>query len=233
MACFTCGQSSVATALGRSFFEEPFSTALPSVAPSSVTPSSVFARWTVDTVNGEEKKYMTFAQPVCRSALQRSAKVVSLHHLFTVNYDGDTGKLKLLSWVDPHGNKEQFIDKLGSDSSKAQFPVIRIVLSVDVIHKLELVTLDISKLTSKQMTCNAIYICHPLPVGIHPVEKTGSCCVRRRRVRPTLAELAGDKDELRRFHAGNLEALSIQAAYRERNPGLQLSSYDAAREWTY
>ncbi len=43
-------------------------------------------------------------------------------------------------------------DEIRSDSSTAQFPVIRTVLSMAVIHRFRLATLDISKLTSKPVT---------------------------------------------------------------------------------
>ncbi len=99
-------------------------------------------RWIIDKAISEEKKsYMTSVQPVCRPTLLRSANVVPSHHFFTVKYDVDTGNLKPRCRVVPHGNMDQLKGELRSDSSTAQFPVIRTVLSIAVIHKLKLARL--------------------------------------------------------------------------------------------
>ena len=103
-------------------------------------------RWIIDkAIENEKNNYKSSIEPVCRFNLPGNANVVSSHHFFVVKFDGESGKLKLRCRVVPHGNRDQLKDDLRSDSSTAQFPIIRTVLSMAVIHKFTLATLDISK----------------------------------------------------------------------------------------
>ncbi len=103
-------------------------------------------RWIIDkAIDAEKMNYKASVEPICRLKLPRDSNIVSSHHFFVVKFDGESGKLKLRCRVVPHGNRDQLKNELRSDSSTAQFPVIRTVLSMAVIHKLKLATLDISK----------------------------------------------------------------------------------------
>ncbi len=44
----------------------------------------------------------------------------------------------------PHGNKDDLKDILPSDSSTAQFPIIRTALSMAALHRFQLAKIDIS-----------------------------------------------------------------------------------------
>ncbi len=45
----------------------------------------------------------------------------------------------------PHGNKDDLKDKIKSNSSTAQFQIIRTILSTAALRKLKMAILDISK----------------------------------------------------------------------------------------
>ncbi len=92
------------------------------------------------TKKKEYANYMDSVQVVSRSRVPRSANIV-----FNVKYDGETGKLKLECRIVPHGNRDERKDKILSDSSTAQFPIIRTALSIAALYKFKLATLDISK----------------------------------------------------------------------------------------
>ncbi len=58
--------------------------------------------------------------------------------------DDHTGKLWLSCRMVPHGNKDDLKDILRSDSSTAQFPIIRTVFSMAALHRFQLAKIDIS-----------------------------------------------------------------------------------------
>ncbi len=62
-----------------------------------------------------------------------------------MKYDGGTGETEAEVPHVPHGNKNDLKDEIRSDSSTAQLPIIRTVLSMAALHKLKIATLDISK----------------------------------------------------------------------------------------
>ncbi len=62
-----------------------------------------------------------------------------------MTFDGETGKLKLKCPIVPHGNKDDLKGEIRSDSSTAQFPIIRTVLSIAAFQNLRIATLEIYK----------------------------------------------------------------------------------------
>ncbi len=97
----------------------------------------------MDYRKGKAKELASYKDTV-QVVSSSSLYIVSSHHFFNVKFDGETGKLKLICRIVPHGNKDDLKDEIGSDSSTAQFPIIRTVLSMAALHKLRIATLDIS-----------------------------------------------------------------------------------------
>ncbi len=95
--------------------------------------------WILEKAKQQEyKNYMDSVQIFSLSSLPRSANIVSFPHFFKVKFHGETGKLKLKCRIVPHGNKNQLKDEIRSESSIAQFPIIRMVLSMAALHKLKI-----------------------------------------------------------------------------------------------
>ncbi len=97
----------------------------------------------MDHRKGQGKRLVNYKDSVqifSHLSLPRSANIVSSHHFFSVKYDGEGGKAEV-----PHRNKDDLNNEIRSDSSAAQFAIIGTVLSTATLHKLKIVTLDISK----------------------------------------------------------------------------------------
>ncbi len=92
----------------------------------------------------EKKKYKKSVGVVSMKDIPRSANVISSHHFFKMKTDEHTGKLRLSCRMVPHGNKEDLKDILRSDSSTAQFPIIRTLLSMAALHRFQLAKIDLS-----------------------------------------------------------------------------------------
>ncbi len=86
----------------------------------------------------EKTKYKKSVEVVSVRNIPRSANVISSHHFFKLKTDDTTGKLKLTCRMVPHGNKDNLRDILRSDSSTAQFQIIRTVLSMAALHRFQL-----------------------------------------------------------------------------------------------
>ena len=98
--------------------------------------------------NAKEKERMNYESAidiVNRRNIPRNSNIISSHHFFTVNLDGESNKLKLKCRIVPLGNRDAEKEDIRSDSSTAQFSAIRSVLSLAAIFKLKLATIDISK----------------------------------------------------------------------------------------
>ncbi len=89
--------------------------------------------------------------------LPRSANTVSSHHFFNVKFDRETGKLQLKYRIVPHSNKDDLKDEIRSDSSTAQFLIIRTVLSMAALHKLRMLSLTYRRLICKLDIWNGTY----------------------------------------------------------------------------
>ncbi len=102
--------------------------------------------WIIEKANAKElANYKDSFQAFFRSSLPRSANIVSSHHFFNGKFNGENGKLKPKCRIVPLGNKHDLKDEIGSDSSTAQFLIIRTVLSMAVLHMLRIVTFHVSK----------------------------------------------------------------------------------------
>ena len=65
--------------------------------------------------------------------IPKNANLISSHCFFQIKFDGHDKKLKLKCRLVPHGNKDKEKDNIRSDSSTAQFTVIRALLtSIDL-----------------------------------------------------------------------------------------------------
>ena len=116
---------------------------------SSVTESKLqFApRWLLDESIAKEKaNYVERGayQPVSIRDVPRNSSIISSHHFFQVKRDGEASKLKLKCRLVSHGNRDAEKQSLRSDSSTAQFPCIRVLLSLAVLFHFELASLDIA-----------------------------------------------------------------------------------------
>ncbi len=125
--------------------------------------------WIIDkSIEREKKNYKESVEVFHRSNLPRKANIGSSHLFFTVMFDGKAGNLRLRCRVVPHE------DKLRSDSSPAQFPVKRTVLSMAAIHRLKLATLDISKAYLQSDDVQRDIYIRPNPGGNRLAEDCGS-----------------------------------------------------------
>ena len=116
---------------------------------SPVTESKLqFApRWLLDESIAKEKvNYVERGayQPVFIRDVPRNSNIISSHHFFQVKRDGEASKLKLKCRLVPHGNRDAEKQSLRSDSSTAQFPCIRVLLSLSVLFHFELASLDMA-----------------------------------------------------------------------------------------
>lgn len=81
----------------------------------------------------------------CRiSSLSASANVISSHAFFHVKKDGEHGSLRLKCRLVPRGNHDKDKDKVRSDCATAQFPVIRLILSLSTLLPFVLASIDIT-----------------------------------------------------------------------------------------
>jgi hypothetical protein len=69
--------------------------------------------------------------------------VISSHHFFSIKKTSD-GNLKLKCRTVPHGSRDREKAGLRTDSATAQFAVIRLLLSLAVLLKSRLSSIDIS-----------------------------------------------------------------------------------------
>lgn len=103
-------------------------------------------RWITDqAISREKANYDGCYMETPARQLPRNANIISSHHLFEVKNDGASEKLKLKCRLVLHGNKDVDRDWIRKDSMTAQFPVIRIVLSISVFMNFGIVTLDVNK----------------------------------------------------------------------------------------
>ena len=94
-------------------------------------------------IDNERDEYRKHVNEVDIRTLPRDANIISSHHFFQVKHDGHEDSLKLKCRLVLHGNRDKHKDSIRSDSSTAQFAVIRIVLSFAAILSLNLATIDI------------------------------------------------------------------------------------------
>ena len=62
--------------------------------------------------------------------IERGANLISSHQFFTVKNDGESGKLKLKCRMVPHENRDKEKELVRKDSSTAQFPILRLLISL-------------------------------------------------------------------------------------------------------
>ena len=94
-------------------------------------------------IDKELSEYRRNVEEIDIRTLPRDANIISSHHFFQIKHDGQEGSLKLKCRLVPHGNRDKDKDSIRSDSSTAQFHIIRIVLSIAAILSLKLATIDI------------------------------------------------------------------------------------------
>ena len=118
------------------------------IGDSTVSESKLsFApRWIIDkAIRTEMENYRESGayEEVDWRKLPRGSNIITSHHFFNIKTDGEAGRLKLKCRLVPHGNQDADKDKVRKDSQTAQFPIIRLILSLCVIFRFFLATLDI------------------------------------------------------------------------------------------
>ena len=107
-----------------------------------------FARsWVIQkTVHAELRNYKGKGahSTVHRRGAPRNASIISSHNFFQTKINGSPDRLKLKCCLVPHGNKDSEKELLRTDSSNAQFPVIRLVLSLETILRFAVSSIDIT-----------------------------------------------------------------------------------------
>ena len=94
-------------------------------------------------IDKERNEYRKHVNELDIRTLSREANIISSHHFFQVKHDGHEDSLKLKCRLVPQGSRDKNKESIRSDSSSAQFAVIRIVLSIAAILSLNLATIDI------------------------------------------------------------------------------------------
>ena len=95
-------------------------------------------RWIIDkAIRTEMENYRSSGayEEVDWRKLPRGSNIFTSHHFFTIKTDGEAGTLKLKCRLVPHGNQDADKDKVRKDSQTAQFPIIRLALSLCVIFR--------------------------------------------------------------------------------------------------
>jgi hypothetical protein len=101
-------------------------------------------QWLLDkAVKGEQTNYLTACNPVHFRDLPAQSNVISSHLFFSIKQSSD-GHLKLKCRMVPNGNRDREKAGLRTDSATAQFGTIRLLLSLAVLLKLRLSSIDIS-----------------------------------------------------------------------------------------
>ena len=103
-------------------------------------------QWIIDKSIQAEKENYTSKKvyiSVHRKDVPPRSNTISSHHFFQVKTDGTPDKLKLKCRLVPHGNRDAEKDSVRTDSATAQFPVIRILLSLATILRLKISAIDI------------------------------------------------------------------------------------------
>jgi Reverse transcriptase (RNA-dependent DNA polymerase) len=127
-------------------------------------------QWLLDkAVKGEQTNYLTACSPVHFRDIPAQSNVISSHLFFSIKHSSD-GHLKLKCRMVPHGNRDLEKDGLRTDSATAQFGTIRLLLSLAVLLKLRVSSIDISGayLQAEPLTRD-IFVRHPpgwAPSGI-------------------------------------------------------------------
>jgi hypothetical protein len=93
-------------------------------------------------VNVEKTQYLQACQPFPRREVPSNSNILSSHHFFNVKKASDGLKLKCR--LVPHGHRDREKEGLRTDSSTAQFPTIRLLLSLAVLYRFSLSSIDIS-----------------------------------------------------------------------------------------
>jgi len=101
--------------------------------------------WVLEKAEEKEKSnYKESIEVVDRRDVPRSANIISSHFFFKLKEGDEPGQLALKCRCVPHGNRDKVKEELRSDSSTAQFPVIRSLLSLAAYHKYAVAKVDIS-----------------------------------------------------------------------------------------
>ena len=101
-------------------------------------------QWIIDKAVAKEKdNYDGCFEEVKIKNLPKDANLITSHHFFQVKSDGTKGNLKLKFRIVPHGNKDKYKDEVHKDSATAQFPIIRLVLSIAAFLGFTLPSIDI------------------------------------------------------------------------------------------
>ena len=119
------------------------------IGDSPVTESKLqlAPRWLLDqAIVTEKANYMERGayQPISIREVPRNSNIISSHHFFQVKRDGEASKLKFKCRLVPHGNRDVDKQSLRSDSSTAQFPCTRVLLSLAVLFHFDLASLEIA-----------------------------------------------------------------------------------------
>ena len=77
------------------------------------------------------------------SSIPRGANIISSHHLFQVKTGGEEDKLRLKCRMVPHGDRDRDKESVRKASAIAQFPVIRLVLSIAAVLNMVIATIEI------------------------------------------------------------------------------------------
>lgn len=103
-------------------------------------------RWIIDkSISKEKANYATAYEELDIASLPKEANLISSHHFFQVKHEGEKDKLKLKCRLVSHGNRDKEKDYIRKDSATAQFPIIRVVLSLVAVLQLSVATIDIKK----------------------------------------------------------------------------------------
>ena len=101
-------------------------------------------QWVSDKAIAKEKEnYNGAYEELLISQLPPNANLISSHHFFQLKHEGETDKIKLKCRLVPHGNRDRDKGSVWKDSATAQFPIIRIVLSIAAIRGMDLGSIDV------------------------------------------------------------------------------------------
>jgi hypothetical protein len=93
-------------------------------------------------INTEKANNLKVCEPVHLKNIPARSNIISSHHFLRVKLESGTYRLKCR--MVPHGNRDREKDGILTDSATAQFCSIRLLLSLAVLLKFRLSSLDIS-----------------------------------------------------------------------------------------
>ena len=103
-------------------------------------------RWIIDKAIADEKSNYHDAgayKELHFREIPKGANVITSHHFFQIKNHAEEGRLRLKCRLVPHGNRDREKESVRKDSATAQFPIIRLLLSLATILSLSVASIDI------------------------------------------------------------------------------------------